>query len=69
MTDPQLQLAFHQAVNGMNRALAHANRANDDWSHGAQAFLMAYLLRHEVFISEDVSDAYRDRRDAPAAHG
>lgn len=42
---------------GMRRAANHADRTIPAWTDSAYSFLLAFARSHELFISEDVSNA------------
>lgn len=50
-------VARAQAIEGMQRALDHANRVITKWGDLAYVFLEQYARTNLSFISEDVSDA------------
>jgi hypothetical protein len=59
--------AEQAAVDGMTRAVDHANRKSPDWEAYAFLFLMRYArLRNEPFLIEDAREwAYSQGLDLP----
>lgn len=51
--------AWVEADSGMGRALEHAEADSPTWAHVAYKFLERYCVRHQHFISENVSEASR----------
>jgi hypothetical protein len=57
---PTLTAARLERDEGMERALAHAERIVDGWSRVAWRFLVLYAGAHQRFIAQDVVRAFKD---------